>query len=69
MQVLQVRMADALEDEVLGQALLEDRVSADNVEMRQVSGHSGQAFKGRFRSLPSAEARRACWASSASRSR
>src|SRR5262245_2370072 len=39
MQVLQVRMADALEDEVLGQALLEERVGVDGIEMRQALGH------------------------------
>src|SRR5215510_2897048 len=39
MQVLQVRIADALEDEVLGQALLEERVGVDGIEMRQALGH------------------------------
>src|SRR2546425_12622730 len=46
MQVLQLRMADALEDEVLGQTLVEDRVGADGVEMRQMSRHSGSGLRG-----------------------
>src|SRR5580765_1789497 len=46
MQVLQLRITDTLEDEVLGQTLLEDRVAADGVEMRQVSGHSGLVLRG-----------------------
>jgi hypothetical protein len=48
MQVLQLRIADALEDEVLGQALAEDGVRADGVEMRQAFGHSGSGLGGAF---------------------
>ena len=48
MQVLQLRIADALENEGLGQTLLKQRVRADGGEMRQAFGHRGSGLRGAF---------------------